>query len=232
MNLIENEEYGYQCLITATNRILEKLLVENKTFAKVTTTTRHERKMMDGEALKEALINAIVHNDYSLEAPPVVEIYSDRLTITSYGGLPRGLSQDSFFRCCSMPRNRELMRIFKDVALVESLGSGMSKILEAYDQSVFTFLDTFLIVTFPFAEGFTLPHGNDNSIINKDEIKAKILQCILKHPDFTLDKISGMTGFSKRTISRYIKEFQESGVIKRVGSDRSGYWEVYPNEET
>ena len=167
---------------------------------------------------------------------PVVEIYSDRLTITSYGGLPPGLSQESFFRGCSMSRNRELMRIFKDVSLVESLGSGMGKILEAYDQSIFTFLDTFLIVTFPFAEGFTLPHGNDsgndNGIINKEELKAKILHFIQKHPDFTLDKISENTGFSKRTISRYTKEFQETGILKRVGSDRSGYWEVYPNEET
>ncbi|MDR0861475.1 MAG: putative DNA binding domain-containing protein [Oscillospiraceae bacterium] len=154
VDLIENEEYGYRCLITATNRVLEKLRVENKTFAKVTAQRRLERQMVDELALKEALINAIVHNDYSLEVPPVVEIFSDRLTITSYGGLPQGLSRENFFRCRSMPRNRELMRIFKDLDLVEQLGSGMSRIMEAYDQSIFTFEDNFLIVTFPFADGY------------------------------------------------------------------------------
>ena len=87
--------------------------------------------------------------------PPVVEIFSDRLTITSYGGLPQGLSRENFFRCRSMPRNRELMRVFKDVGLVEHLGSGMGRILAAYDKSIFLFEDEFLIVTFPFTNGFS-----------------------------------------------------------------------------
>jgi predicted HTH transcriptional regulator len=113
--------------------------------------------MIDETALREALINSIVHNDYSREVPPVVEIFSDRLTITSYGGLPQGLSRTNFFRCRSMPRNRELMRIFRDVDLVEQLGSGMSRILKVYDQSIFSFEDDFMIVTFPYANGFMTP---------------------------------------------------------------------------
>ncbi|MCL2079669.1 MAG: putative DNA binding domain-containing protein [Oscillospiraceae bacterium] len=174
VDLIENEEYGYRCLITATNRVLEKLRVENKTFAKVTARKRLERQMVDEQALKEAIINAIVHNDYSREVPPVVEIFSDRITITSYGGLPQGLSRENFFRCRSMPRNRELMRVFKDVDLVEQLGSGMSRIMEVYDQSIFTFEDNFLIVTFPFAEGFTLPHGTTTHDGTQDSTHDKI----------------------------------------------------------
>jgi len=67
VDLIENEEYGYRCLITATHRVLDKLRVENKTFAKVTPKARLERRMVDETALREALINAIVHNDYSRE---------------------------------------------------------------------------------------------------------------------------------------------------------------------
>ena len=152
--LVENEEYGYRCLITATHRILDKLRVENKTYAKITPKERLKRSMVDETALREALVNAIVHNDYSREVPPVVELFSDRLTITSYGGLPQGLSRENFFRCRSLPRNRELMRVFRDVDLVEQLGSGMSRILDVYDQSIFTFEDNFLIVTFPFADGF------------------------------------------------------------------------------
>jgi len=168
VDLIENEEYGYRCLITATQRVLDKLRIENKTFAKITPQRRLERKMVDELALKEAFINAIVHNDYTREVPPVVEIFSDRLTITSYGGLPQGLSRENFFRCRSMPRNRELMRIFKDVDLVEQLGSGMSRILKVYDQSIFTFEDNFLIVTFPFADGFTKQIGTTTQDSTQD----------------------------------------------------------------
>ena len=125
-----------------------------------------------------------------------------------------------------MPRNRELMRVFKDVGFVEHLGSGMGRILEFYDQSIFTFEDDFLIVTFPFAEGFTLPHGNINGNVNGDETKEQILLCIQQNPDFTLIKIAEKTGFSKRTVSRQIKVLQEAGILKRIGSPKTGHWEV------
>jgi ATP-dependent DNA helicase RecG len=74
VDLIENEEYGYCSLIKATNRVLDKLTVENKTFAKITAKARLEKKMVDRVALREAVINAIVHNDYTSEVPPVFEI--------------------------------------------------------------------------------------------------------------------------------------------------------------
>jgi predicted HTH transcriptional regulator len=234
VDLIENEEYGYRCLITATHRVLEKLRVENKTFAKITPTTRLEKRLVDETALREAFINAIVHNDYSREVPPVVEIFSDRLTITSYGGLPQGLSRENFFRCRSMPRNRELMRIFKDVGLVEHLGSGMGRILEAYDPSIFAFEDNFLVVTFPFAEGFISPNGNDDGNDGNDdgndvasmEYTERILQCIRQNPRKTLEKIAEETALSKRTVSRELKAMREAGVIERVGNTRSGHWKI------
>ncbi|MCF8297003.1 MAG: winged helix-turn-helix transcriptional regulator [Saprospiraceae bacterium] len=83
-------------------------------------------------------------------APPVIEIYSDRLTITSYGGLVQGLSKEEFFAGRSMPRNRELMRVFKDLKFVEQLGSGIHRILDAYDESIFKISDNFLEISFPF----------------------------------------------------------------------------------
>jgi predicted HTH transcriptional regulator len=100
-------------------------------------------------ALREAVINAIVHNDYSSNAMPTVEIFSDRITVTSYVGLPD--YRESFFERCSMPRNRELMRVFLDLGLVDELGSGLKRILGAYDKSAFEFIGNFLVVTFRFA---------------------------------------------------------------------------------
>lgn len=63
------------------------------------------------------------------------EIFSDRMEFTSYGGLIQWQSEDDFFSCSSMPRNRELMRVFKDVGLVEQLGSGMSRIIKKLRES-------------------------------------------------------------------------------------------------
>ena len=112
VDLIENEEYGYCSLIKATNHVLEKMKIENVTKAKVTSTKRIEKNLVESVAMREALINAIVHNDFSQEIPPVFEFIS-------YGGLIQGQSEEDFFGCSSMPRNRELMRVFKDVGLVE-----------------------------------------------------------------------------------------------------------------
>jgi predicted HTH transcriptional regulator len=119
VDLIENEEYGYCSLIKATKSVLNKFEIENITKTKITSRERVEKKLVDSVALREAIINAIVHNDYSSEVPPLFEIFSDRIVITSYGGLIDGLSEEEFFGCCSKPRNRELMRVFKDVGLVE-----------------------------------------------------------------------------------------------------------------
>ncbi|MDR2571130.1 MAG: putative DNA binding domain-containing protein [Oscillospiraceae bacterium] len=180
-DLVENEEYGYCCLLKATDRILEKLLVENKTFAKIESIKRIEKKMIDPTALRETVINAIIHNDYSSEVPPVVELYSNRLTVSSHGGLPDDLSEDEFFECISRPRNRVLMRVFKDAGMVEQLGSGMGKILKAYDRSIFRISDNFMIVTFPYENGFsgssdsekdtndTNPDTNERNALDKDQ---------------------------------------------------------------
>ena len=62
LELIENHEYGYCCLITATHRILERLVSENTVYAKIEYNGRKEVEMIDSKALKEAVINAIVHN--------------------------------------------------------------------------------------------------------------------------------------------------------------------------
>jgi predicted HTH transcriptional regulator len=117
VDLMETREYGNRCLITSTQRILDRLDSENRTFAKVTSKNRLEKERVNSIALREAVINAIVHNDYA-KGVPLVEIFSDRIVITSCGGLVEGLSEYDFFKCRSMPRNRELMRVFRDMELV------------------------------------------------------------------------------------------------------------------
>lgn len=149
-DLIENEEYGYCSLLKATHRVLDKLEIENRTLTRITgAAEREQRRLFNARALREALINAIVHNDYTAEVSPLVEIYADRISITSYGGLLTGLSLEECLSGRSMPRNRELMRIFRDMELVEHLGSGMRRILSAYDNSIVHISEHFFELRFP-----------------------------------------------------------------------------------
>ena len=154
VNLVENEEYGYCSLVKATKAVLEKLKVENKTFARITPGMREQRKLLNPVALREAVINAIIHNNYSNEVPPKFELFSDRLEITSAGGLPAGFDEEEFFMGYSVPQNKELMRVFRDLDMVEQLGSGVPRILEYYPRSIYHFTPNFIRLVLPYAEGF------------------------------------------------------------------------------
>lgn len=234
VDLIENEEYGYCSLVKATNSVLDKMKIENVTHAKVTSTKRIEKNLIDPVAMREAIVNCIVHNDFTHEIPPVFEIFSDRIVMTSYGGLIPGQSEEDFFSCSSMPRNRELMRVFKDVGLVEQLGSGMSRILKAYDKSIFQISDHFIKAVFPYSSDMNAKNaatgievGTENGTengIEKDTDKALIL--ISGKPEITIKELSVNLGYSVRKVNRIMKELRESNRITRIGSDRKGYWQI------
>ena len=153
LDIVERNEFGRCCLIKSALNVLERLNVANTTVVRVGgKAQRKEIRLIDPAALREAVLNAIIHNDYINGAYPVFEIYDDRIEIISSGGLPVGLSEKEFFAGRSLPRNKELMRIFSDMDLCEQLGSGMKKILRIYPQSVFSVSEHFIDVRFDYAE--------------------------------------------------------------------------------
>lgn len=149
VDLIESNEYGYCSLVKAVKQVLDKIELENKTNTKITSKEREANRLWNPIALREAIINAFVHNDYSNEVPPKFEIFDDRIEITSAGGLPEALSHEEFFEGFSVPRNKEIMRIYKDLELVEHLGSGIPRILKSYTRECFQFSANFLRMSFP-----------------------------------------------------------------------------------
>lgn len=193
LELLENMEYGNRCLITATQRLLDRLDVENTTYAKIEYFGRKEQEKIDSKALKEAVINAIVHNDYSYGNSPIVELYSDRVEITSAGGLPQELSQEEFLEGVTAPRNKELIRVFKDVELIENIGSGVLRILDAYDKSCFRFMEHFLRVSFKYRENpfeYDQENGQESYQKHLSEIQDKIIALIKKNPSITQKEIA------------------------------------------
>jgi ATP-dependent DNA helicase RecG len=204
-HLAENYEYGYCSLVKATKQILDKVELENKIFAQITPKERTETQLWDMIALREAIINAIVHNDYTREVPPKVEFFNDRIEITSYGGLPDGLSEEDFFEGVSMPRNKEIMRIFKDLELVEQLGSGVPRILQSYGRDCFCFLDNFIRMTLPALEQVTEQVKRLVQKLGKDvKTTSNLMQDLeLKHrPTFLYDYLKPALeqGFVEMTI--------------------------------
>lgn len=241
VDLIENEEYGYCSLVKATNLVLDKLKIENVTHTKITSTRRIDKNLIEPVAMREAIVNCIVHNDFSREIPPVFEIFSDRIVMTSYGGLIQGQSLEDFFSCSSMPRNRELMRVFKDVGLVEQLGSGMSRILKAYDKSIFQISEHFIRVVFPFdrcSKNFDEPANepinepvNEPLKVSLSDSEKKVLEVIKNYPEDSKEQIAEKIGKSRATVTRAISGLVKKKKIYRVGSAKTGHWGVEKENE-
>lgn len=178
-DLVENNEYGYCSLVKATKSVLTKLEIENKIAAKITPMERIETPLWDKVAVREAVINAIVHNDYSFEVPPKFEIFPDRLEITSAGRLPESLSREEFFTGISIPRNKELMRIYRDLDIVESLGSGIPRILRAYGKDCFIFTDNFIKITFPVSKQHSVQaKGDDYASVQVSVQVNRLISCL------------------------------------------------------
>ena len=219
VELRENEELGYCSLIKSVQSVLNKFELENITQSEITSTQRIDNPLVDKVALREAVINAFVHNDYSSGDSPVFEVFSDRFVITSYGGLIDGLSKEEFFSGISKPRNRELMRIFKDLGYVEHLGSGMNRIMRKYDKSIFEFTDHFLKVTFPFSK----IKSKEKS---KEKSREKILNLIRENGFITTSELASELGLSTSAIEKHIRNLKLEGILKRIGPDKGGHWEI------
>lgn len=213
-------------------RMTERMI--DNMYAKIEYFGRKEQEKIDSTALKEAVINAIVHNDYSYGNSPIIELYSDRVEITSAGGLPQELSQEEFLEGVTAPRNKELIRVFKDVDLIENIGSGVLRILEAYDKSCFKFMEHFLRVSFKYKEN-PFEYDSKNKVSTNDTIndtikltknERDILNSIIRNNQITREEIVSVTNISDRTVSRIIKHLQEEKIIERKGSKKTGYWKL------
>ncbi len=131
-----------------------------------------------------------------------------------------GQTKEDFFSCRSVPRNRELMRVFKDLGLVEQLGSGMSRILKAYNRSIFKISDNFIQVVFPI--------DNTNEGINEgiSQREIEIVKQIKLNPSITMNEISHHLGVSIATVERDFDGLKKKKIIERKGSFKNGVWIV------
>ena len=226
VNLIENEDFGNCCIIKATKNILNKLEIENKTFTKIEYPERKEIKMYDYIAVREAVVNAIVHNDWSNEYSPKFEIFSDRLVISSNGGIQDNTTKEEFLEGFSLPKNKELIKVFNDLDLVEQMGTGIIRILQSYNKDSFEFFPNFIRVTFPFNENKFKTNTKEIKNNNLTEIQNSIIGLMLDSPTITQETLARLLDVNIRTIQRNIKTLIDVGLIERIGATKKGEWIV------
>ncbi|MDD6450263.1 MAG: putative DNA binding domain-containing protein [Lachnospiraceae bacterium] len=229
-SISERNDYGEGCLLTTYNKIKTRLEAENICISDTTVRPRKDRYLFDYDSVNEAVLNALVHNDWTITEPQI-SMFSDRIEIISHGGLPRGLSEKQFFEGISKPRNATLMRIFLSMGLTEHTGHGIPTIVSHYGTSAFYIEENLIRCVIPF-DPDVMEKSQKNVRINVginvriNATQKKVLRLLIEDPGSTAASMSLNLGLSARTIQRALSALRDKGLIERDGSNRNGTWKV------
>ena len=116
------------------NDTFEYLDLYNKTKGKIVGLERIDTKDYPEYALRESLLNAVIHRDYNFTGSILVSLFDDRFEITSLGGLVKGINMEDLYNGVSESRNPNLANIFYRLKYVESFGTGIGRIIESYKE--------------------------------------------------------------------------------------------------
>ena len=190
-------------------------------------------------AVQEAIVNALVHRDYTIIGSEVhIDIYDDRIEIVSPGGMYDGtfIQDRDIFNISSVRRNPVIADLFARMNLMERRGSGLKKIVEAYESE--EKYNEGLIPEFRSTESafFTVLKNLNYEEINvgqnvgqklsPKQRRGNIIELIKENPTITAKNISTIFNLNQRTIERDLAKLTEEGYIKYEGSSKDGKWVI------
>lgn len=175
-------------LIKQLDDVYEFLNIYNKTEAAFDGLRRTDQRDYPEDAIREALLNSIIHRNYSFSGSTIINVFDDHIEFISLGGLVAGLSMEAVFMGASQSRNPNLAAVFYRLGFVESYGTGVRKILRLYK-------DFPVPPVFRSAEGvFNVELRNRNERIfgNPEIEKAGKEQKIVSVPDDLKERVFEM----------------------------------------
>ena len=239
---ISRKEFGYCCLIKAMSNSLEYVLdILNIVQTEIVNGVRVDTPYFDKDAFREAWINAICHHDWTQNTPPAVYAFDDRIEIISHGLLKKDLTIDEFYSGVSKPVNEDLAKILTQMHFIEQSGRGIPTIIKKYGKNVFHFGSSFIECIIPYnivdknkmeEMNGTLPVQEQNAPVNVpvnvpvNKTQRKILELLQANNNLTYDNLAVTLNVNRKTIMRNINDLKHKNLIHRIGSDKSGYWEI------
>lgn len=222
-------------LMQQLNEVYDYIDFHNQTHATFRKLLRIDTRDYPEVAVREALLNTLVHRDYSFRASTLISIYDDRIEFVSIGGLLPGLELDDLMMGVSVCRNPHLANVFYRLQLIEAYGTGMKKIMGAYANA----LVQPKIKTTNNAFKIILPNVNFTpkaAEVHKDFEKAadlaldsneeKVLQFLREHRMITRKETQTLLEVSQSTAGRILKAMVDSGLIKQIGGSRTTRYEL------
>ena len=203
-NIFKDRKEFKGSLLKQVTEAFEFINLVNKTEATFEGLIRKDERDYPVEAIREALLNAVIHREYSFSGSTLINIYEDRIEFVSLGGIVYGLSLDSIMLGVSQSRNEKLANIFYRLHLIEAYGTGIRKIFTNYEKynmkpTIKAEVGAFQVV---------LPN------IHYKKIEEKLLVDSLIKPLYTdiLNFVTDKNGATRKEIEEYIN-FSQTRVI-------------------
>ena len=179
---------------------------------------RQDRRDYPEEAIREALLNAVVHRDYAMGGYTLISMFDDRIEFVSLGGLMRGVEMEDIMLGVSYLRNKKLADVFYRLHLIEAYGTGLAKIKASYTgqakQPVFeSTQNAFKVVLYKTAAAVVQTRG-------LSPYEEPIIAFASGGKEFARKDVEALLGVSAATATRVLSNMVEKGALIRVGEGR------------
>jgi len=183
---------------------------------------------IDKAAFREAIINAFCHRDYREFDSVNIAVFKDRVEIRSPGLLYGGLTIETIrTKMVSERRNELIAEMLHRVHFIEKWGRGIKLILFKEPDTEFSEVGTKFITTFKrrsYLEGKKESEKLGENSTQKTT--QKIIEAITKKSDITQKELATIIGITEDGVKYHITRLRKQGLLKRIGPDKGGYWEV------
>lgn len=227
-------------LMQQMNEVYDFIDFRNQTRATIEKLLRIDVKDYPEIAVREALLNLLVHREYSFSASALISIYTDRIEFVSIGGLVPGIDLEDVMAGISVCRNQDLANVFYRLRLIEAYGTGMGKIMKAYEgipekPSIETTKNTFKIIlpninakheltNIPISKVVSNVEAEQEKLLSAAE--QKILDYVKEHGYITKKEVIDLLETSRSTAARLVKKLVEANLLQQEGKARSTIYKI------
>lgn len=216
----------------------------NRAYIITGNPQREERWDYPLDAVREIVLNAIIHRDYASSSDTIVKIFDERIEIYNPGRLPSGLTIDKLLRgdYRSTLRNRKIADMFKEVGLVEKYGSGIRRIIQGFHEyglpepKFQEISEGFMVTVYAAMPGRVAHEESSQKSTGETTLKTtqitaqkttqKILGLIRDNPTISRSELAVQIGITPDGIKYHLDALRKQGALRRVGPDKGGHWEI------
>lgn len=211
-------------LLKQLNDVFQYISQFNRIRSEFSGLYRIDRMDYPEEALRESILNVLVHRDYSFSSSALISIFDDRIEFVSIGGLVKGISISDIMLGISATRNERLANIFYRLALIEAYGTGIPKILNSYKG--FAVQPKFEATDHAFK--ITLPNQNalKETIGTISEEEQQIIEMAQKQGKLKRKDVEDELNISQTLSGRLLRNLVHEGTLQVMGKGKNTYYVI------